>query len=345
MALTNTLLQNMRAQSNLDKNELRGSRYGALDLFMSETENPAGIVSEDLKAQAMTAIDRTLQVPVIDYDSGISIGSTLPATIADSENTSQLVTVNFTTYSFGFTMVPTLFKNNEIDMQRDFNAKMTKYINKLGTTLDTAAIAALEAAKNQVTPDTLGHTWASNILTAALASEEDIVGDLDAVMNSIDYYNNLHIVGNTGIQGLIGRLQQHGPQQAEFKRLQYLDKMLHFTNRISNAASRKATGYCVESGQIGMLHGFEHEVLRNTVSRTGHEWSMDVLPGLNLPIGTYYYESVGDYSGIVGSGFTKATRVHKQHFGFAVLIAFLTPYNSDASTIANPILKFNIATS
>jgi hypothetical protein len=343
MALTNTLLQNMRAQSNLDKNEHRGSRYGALDLFMMETDNPNGIVSDDLKNQALTAIDRTLQVPVIDYDGGISIGSTLPATIADSENTSQLVTVSFTTYSFGFTQVPAMFKNNEIEMERDFRVKMLKYINKLGATLDTAAVAALEAAKNQVTPDNLGHTWASNILTAALASEEDIIGDLDAVMNSIDYYNNLHIVGNTGIQGLIGRLRQHGGNQAEYKMLQYMDKQLHYTNRISNAVSRKATGYVVEEGQVGMLHGFEYEALLNSRARTGHEWGTDVLPGLNLPIGTYYYEGVGDYSAISG-GFTAGTRVIKRHYGFAVLIAFLTPYNSDATTIASPILKFNIAT-
>jgi len=334
----------MRAQSNLDKNEHRGSRYGALDLFMMETENPNGIVSEDLKNQALTSIDRTLQVPVIDYDSGISIGSTLPVTIADSENTSQLVTVNFTTYSFGFTQVPSVFKNNEIAMQRDFNTKMVKYINKLGATLDTAAVAALEAAINQVTPDNLGHTWASNILTAALASEEDIVGDIDAVMSSIDYYGNLHVVGNTGIQGLIGRLAQHGGFQAEYKELQYLNKQFHYTNRLSNAASRKATGYAVEAGQVGMLHGFEYEALLNTRARTGHEWSTDVLPGLNLPIGTYYYEGVGDYNTTFGAGTAKATRVVKRHYGFAVLIALLTPYNSNAATVASPILKFNIAT-
>lgn len=344
MALTNTLLQNMRAQSNLDKNEHRGSRYGALDLFMIETENPMGIISEDLKGQALTAIDRTLQVPVIDYDGTISIGSTLPATIADSENTSQLVTISFTTYSFGFTQVPAMFKNNEIAMERDFQVKMLKYINKLGATLDTAAVAALEAAKNQVAPNALGHTWASNILTASLANEEKIIGDVNAVMSSLDYYGNLHVVGNTGVQGLIGNLQQHGGYNDQNKQLQYLDKSMHYTNRIADAASRKNTAYVVEEGQVGMLHGFEYEALYNTRSRTGHEWGTDTLPGLNLPIGTYYYEGVGDYSSIVG-GFTKGTRVMKRHFGFAVLIAFVTPYNSDASTIASPILKINTATS
>lgn len=335
----------MRAQSNLDKNEYRPSRYGALDVFMAETDNPTGIVSEDLKSQALTAIDRTLQIPVIDDVSGsISIGSTLSATINDSELTSQLVDVNFTVYSFGFTQVPALFKNNEIAMERDFQTKMKGYINKLGATLDTAAIAALEAAKNQVTPNTMGHTWSSNILTAALANEENLIGDLDAVMASLDYYSDLHIVGNTGVQGLIGRLAQKGAQQDTFKAMQYMNKGLHFSNRIADASSRKNTGYVVESGQVGMVHGFEYEALLGTVARTGHEWGIDVLPGLNLPIGTYYYEGVGDNSSFI-SGSAKATRTVKRYFGFAVLIGFLTAYNSAPSTKANPILKFNVATS
>lgn len=344
MALSNTLLQNMRAQSNLDKNEYRGSRYGALDFFMTQTERPDGIVSDDLKQQALSAIDRTLQVPVIDYNSGLSIGSTLPVTISDSENTSQLVTVNFTIYSFGFTQVPAMFKNNEISMERDFQTKMKGYINKLGSTLDTAAVAALEAAKNQVSPGTTDHTWSSNILTASLANEEKILGDLDSVMNYLDYYGDLHIVGNPGVQRLIDRLRQHGGNQAQYKALQYMNKELHFTNRITDASSRKATGYCVEGGQVGMLHGFEYEALLGTVARTGHEWGISTLPYLDMPIGTYYYEGVGDNSGIVSGG-TNMTRTVKRYFGFAVLVAFLTPYNSAASTLANPILKFNVATS
>lgn len=344
MALSNSLLQNMRSNSNLDKNEYRPSRYGALDVFMAETDNPAGIVSEDMKEEALSHIGRTLQVPVIDDNSGsISIGNTLSATIADSELTSQMVDISFTTYSFGFTQVPAMFKNNEIAMERDFQTKMLGYINKLGATLDTAAIAALEAAKNQVTPNTIGHTWSSNILTGALANEENLIGDLDAVMASLDYYGDLHIVGNTGVQGLIGRLAQKGAMQDTFKAMQYMNKGLHFTNRISDAGSRKNTGYVVESGQVGMVHGFEYEALLGTVTADGHAWSIDTLPGINLPIGTYYYESVGDNSSIV-SGFSQGTRTLKRHFGFAVLVGFLTAYNSAPSTKANPILKFNVAT-
>lgn len=345
MALTNTLLQNMREKSEgIYKNENRGSQYGALDLFVQETENPNSILTQNVKDAFVGSIDRTFQIPVFDYDGSISIGSTLPATIADAENTSQLITITPTVYSFGFTQVPAKFKNNEMSMEEDFMFKMEKYINKLGVALDTAAVAAVEAAKNQVAPDALNHTWGSNILTAALANEEAIVGDLNAVMNSIDYYGGLHILGNTGLQAIISHLAQKGAQQDTFKQLQYLDKQLHFTNRISNAASRKATGYCIERGNLGMLHAFEHEALveRQTFN---HKWNQDVLPKLNIPIGTYYYEGVGDNSGIIGSGFSKGTRTWKRYFGFAILIAFVTAYNSDPTNLANPILKFNVATS
>jgi hypothetical protein len=101
--------------------------------------------------------------------------------------------------------------------------------------------------------------------------------------------------------------------------------------------------YGVQAGSLGILPRFERESLLNTVSRTGHEWGIDTLPMLNFPVGTYYYESVGDYSAIAGAATADLTRARKEHYGFAVDVAVLTPYNSDPTTIANPIVKATVA--
>ena len=63
---------------------------------------------------------------------------------------------------------------------------------------------------------------------------------------------------------------------------------------------------------------------------------------LNIPVGTYYYESVGDYHAIAGDASADMTRNLKQHYGFAVDIAVVTAYNSAPSTLASPIIKFQI---
>ena len=148
MSLINTRIQNVRSSSNLDKNELRPSRYGGLNLFMQQSADPAGIITPELKDKATASIGNTLQTPVIDYDGGVTIGNTRSVTIADSENTSQMHTLTFATYSWGFTIVPSNFMNNEVSIQRDFQRKFEKYLYKFGETLDAATIAALSTAKN-----------------------------------------------------------------------------------------------------------------------------------------------------------------------------------------------------
>ena len=120
MSLVLTRIQNIRANSNMDKFEYRPSRYGALNCFMEQSNDPTGILTEELKAKARTSIGNVLETPVIDYDKDITIGSQRTLTIEDSENTSRMLQINFATYTFGVTVTPVMYMNNEIGIQRDF---------------------------------------------------------------------------------------------------------------------------------------------------------------------------------------------------------------------------------
>ena len=112
---------------------------------------------------------------------------------------------------------------------------------------------------------------------------------------------------------------------------------------VSAGSGLYAQGYAVAKGSLGMLQRFERDCLLGTVSGDGHEWGIATLPLLNLPVGTYFYDSVGDYSGIAGVATADMVRTRKEHYGFAVDIAFVTPYNSDPTNLASPILGFNIS--
>ncbi len=343
MSLINTRMQNMRSGSNLDKNEIRPSRYGALDMFMMQSNQPGGILTDELKEKAEISIGNTLQTPVINYDGTISIGNTRSVTIADSENTSAMYTISFATYSWGFTIVPAMYSNNEIKIQKDFEAKFNKYLYLFGATMDNACIAALEAAKSQVFADSLNYTVTANTLAAAWSQRENIIGDINPIMAANDHFMPIHILGNGGVESAIRKMTEKDLYNEVNKTLEYSDKTLHFSSRIANAADIFSTMYAVQMGSLGILPRFERESLLNTVSRTGHEWGIDTLPMLDFPVGTYYYESVGDFSAIAGAATADLTRARKEHYGFAVDVAVLTPYNSDLSTIANPIVKATVA--
>lgn len=343
MSLVLTRIQNIRANSNLDKFEYRPSRYGALNAFMVQSEDPTGILTEELKQKARTSIGNTLETPVIDYDADITIGSTRTLTIADSENTSKMVQITFATYAWGFTIAPAMYMNNEIGIQKDFETKMMKYIYAFAKKLDEAALAALAADKTQVLKNPLLYDWSSNAINAKWTERENVFGDLEVMMGANDFYGQLHIVGDPGVESIMRKLQQHGLYNDVNKQNEFGTKVVHLTNNIAAAEGKYAQGYAVNAGSLGMLTRFERDCLLGTVSGDGHEWGIATLPLLNMPVGTYFYDSVGDYNTIAGAATADMTRTRKEHYGFAVDVAFLTAYNSAPSTLASPILAFNVS--
>lgn len=342
MSLLATRMQNMRSSSNIDRNEFRPSRYGALDVFMQQTNDPAGILTPELKMKAEQSIGNTLETPVIDYDGAINIGNTRSVEIADSENNSKMYQFTFATYSWGFTIVPAMYMNNEISMQRDFEVKFNKYLYAFAKKLDGVCVAALNTNKTKVFKDHLNYDTAGDLLTAPWTARESIIGDINPIMAANDFFQPIHIVGNGGIESIIRKMAEKGIYNEVNKQLEYSDKILHFTNEVTNDDNQYGTGYAVTDGMLGLLFRFERECLLGTRARTGHEWGIENLPMLNIPVGTYYYESVGDYNLIAGAATADMTRNLKQHYGFAVDIAVVTAYNSNPNTLASPIIKFQI---
>lgn len=343
MSLVLTRIQNIRANSNLDKFEYRPSRYGALNAFMVQSEDPTGILTEELKQKARTSIGNTLETPVIDYDADITIGSTRTLTIADSENTSKMVQITFATYAWGFTIAPAMYMNNEIGIQKDFETKMMKYIYAFAKKLDEAALAQLAASKTQILKNKLLYDFSSNAVNAKWTERENVFGDLEVMMGANDFYGQLHIVGDPGVESIMRKLQQHGLYNDVNKQNEFGTKIVHLTNNIAAAGGKYAQGYAMNAGSLGLLTRFERDCLLGTVSGDGHEWGIATLPLLNMPVGTYFYDSVGDYNTIAGAATADMTRTRKEHYGFAVDVAFLTAYNSAPSTLASPILAFNVS--
>lgn len=343
MSLVQTRIQNIRANSNLDKFEYRPSRYGALNAFMVQSDDPTGILTEELKQKARTSIGSTLETPVIDYDADITIGNERTLTIQDSENTSKMIQITFATYAWGFTIAPAMYMNNEIGIQKDFETKMMKYIYKFAQKLDEAALAALAANKTKIIKNGLLYDKTGNTVNAKWSERENVFGDLEVVMGANDFYGQLHIIGDPGVESIMRKLQQHGLYNDVNKQNEFGTKIVHLTNNIAAVGGKYAQGYAVNSGSLGMLTRFERDCLLGTVSGDGHEWGIATLPLLNMPVGTYFYDSVGDFSAIAGAATVDMKRTRKEHYGFAVDVAFITAYNSDPDALPSPILAFNIS--
>lgn len=341
MSLINTRLQNMRAAGNLDKWEIRASRYGALDLFMRQTESPTGIITEDLKSKAKVSIGSTLEVPAIDDNTALTIGSTRDVVIVDAENTSRMIVISFATYSHGFTIVPSLFHNNEISMQRDFETKMKLTDRLFAKALDAVALSTLESNKTKVYSDTLLFTELADVIVAKFAQREDILGDSNVMMAANDFFGELHVVANGGFESLVRDLAEKDLFNSENKRMEYNDKVWYWDNALVNGAGKFGTAFVVQEDSVGMLFRHEREAILETKMEDGTEWNVDMLP-IGVPVSTYFYESRGDFNAIAGAASADMTRVKKDHFGFAIDVAFQASFISDTANRATPISKIQI---
>lgn len=343
MSLIGTRMQNWRLSNpDLDRNMTRPAEYGALDFFAQQTKAPNSILSPDLVNRAFASAGNTVQVPVINYDGDVEVSNVRSCTIADAENTSALYNVVFATYAVGFTMVPALYMNNDISYDHDYVRKMEKICRALANSLDTAAVAALEAQKTQVFKDLLQYTQTGNVIEVPTQMATEILGDINPIMRANDFPQTIHIIGNAGVDSLVRKLAQHGVYNDANKQMEYDNKVLHYTNNVTNEEGKNGTFFAVADGNVGVLTRVDREALRRTKANF-HEWDVVKLPYIDLPVGSHYYTAVGDQSAIAGAASADMTCNVKEYFGFSVDVAFVVAYNSAPDVVANPIIKAEIA--
>lgn len=345
MSLLATRLQNLRANSpNLSKATLRAQRYGAMDTYVAGNGEDESVVSEDLAQKAMTAVGRTLEVPVYNSES-VTIGSSRTVTINDNTNTSAVYAVTFQTYSWGFNHIPARFMNNELAAQQDWNRQFTKFLYKLGTLIDQRCLVELAGAKTQVFADDLGYTVTGNKIVASQAEKDKLLGDLSVMMQANDYYGGqYHLIGNAGVQSQINQLTKNNVNQAEFKALEYADKMIHYTNNLANDADNAQQMYLVAPGHVGLVFRHERESILGTQLADGTTWGTTVLPLLNIPCSTYFREGVADKNTIDGAASADMTRVAVESYGFSIDIGYITAFNDDAAANASPVIAAGVTT-
>lgn len=343
MSLVATRLQNWRVSNpEFDRNMTRPCEYGALDFFIEQTNSANSIISPNLRDKAFASIGNTVQIPVINYDGDVQVSNIRSCVIADDENTSALYTVVWATYAIGFTMVPAAYTNNEISYEHDFLRKMEKTTRALADALDKGAVAALEAGKTQVYKDKLNYQVQGNVVEVPTQMATEILGDVNPMMRANCFPEYIHIIGNAGVDSLVRKLAQHGVYNDVNKRMEYDNKVLHYTNNVVNEAQKNGTFFAVADGNVGVLTRVDREALRRTRANF-HEWDVVRLPYIDLPVGSHYYTAVGDQSQIAGDATADLTCAVKEYFGFSLDVAFLVAYNSNPATVASPIIKAEIA--
>ena len=343
MSLIATRLQNWRVLSpELDRNMFRPYEFGALDFFIQQTDSANSIISPELRDRAFASMGNTVQVPVLNFDGDVTVSNVRSCTISDDENTSALYTVVWATYSVGFTMVPAMYLNNEINYEHDFNRKMEKVSRAFADALDAAAVAALDANKIQVFESALNYNVVGNVVEVDPQMSTEVLGDVNTMMRANAYPEQLHVIGNAGVDALVRKLAEHDIYNDVNKRLEYENKIMHYTNNVVDESGKMGTFFAVADGNVAVLTRVDRESLLRTKANF-HEFDVVRLPYVDLPVGSHYYTEVGNQASIAGDATADLTCAKKEFFGFSADVAFIVAYNSAPSVVANPIIKAEIA--
>lgn len=188
----------------------------------------------------------------------------------------------------------------------------------------------------------LNYTKSGNAVQVPTQMATEILGDINPIMRANCYPEYIHIIANAGVDSLIRKLAQHGVYNDVNKRMEYDNKVLHYTNNVTDEADKMGTMFAVADGNVGILTRVDREALRRTRANF-HEWDVVRLPYIDLPVGSHYYTAVGDQSAIMGDATADLTCAVKEYFGFSVDVAYMVAYNSNSNTVANPIIKAEIA--
>lgn len=325
----------------MDRNMTRPLMYGALDFFKSQTDAANCIISKKELDKIKKMMPKQVNMPVIDKKVA-TVGSTRTCTVTSTLTTSRMVNVTFATKTVGFSMYPQMYTDDEISYDRDFNRQMEAITSALAANLDTLAVTALETNKTKVLREKLYYNVASDTVKATFDQREVFLGDANTLMMANSFNRRLHVIATPGIASLTGQLREKGMYNVENKQLEYNDKVFHISSQLTKEATDFLNGYIVEDGNVAMLINYPQVAIAGQkVGET--EWGLATLPGLNMELAYMYNKTKGDFSSETGRD--DMTCDVKEDYQFTFNIAFITAFNSDTSTIPNPIIKFSIGAS
>ena len=351
MAMTATARQAARIMyPNLfDQWELRGTKYGLLDLALANAMMPQGIISSDLMAKAAQSWGQVIEIPVMQAVSQAN-GTGLTCTFSGTESVSALVNVTWVSISNGFEMQPAKNFQNTIGYNAEFARKYTDAVRAMALAVDTALDTALTS---NITPGAdynssyvgVGNRYpfTANVMGVDLADRPNFYNDLTAILAADDLnMPPFDVVGSTNMRSIVKQLFAQGDANDTNTAYQFRtgDFDFKFSNRVTlTPTTSDATGFVMPKGSINILSRNSPDCMAGTTTTKGHVYGTMFEPILGVDMDTLFYSDCADINALSGNAadVSASNEVHQM----AVHYALLTPYIAGA-TPSGVIRKFDL---
>ena len=328
----------------LDKNEQRGSIYGALELFKKQTADPSGILDPAIKAQIEKSFNTSVKVPVVNYKD-VTITNVRTCALQTEGIVSALVTLTATTYAFGMLVYPMQHYENYVSYQQATTKLIDAGLQKMALTIDTALVAFLETNKNQHFPAamTAFYPEVADAFRVPQASKADVYNQLGAILATADYAPTADVLTNPIGMTMVNRLMAQGANTATNYEFQFLGYTWFVSNRVANGAGVESTMYVVAPGSVAIVFRNSPDAKAKTRIHESKYWDlMPNAPYIGADLDIYYQADCADASAVQASGMANLTQTKVESWQFSVDVFTLKFYNSAPATTYSPIFKVEI---
>jgi hypothetical protein len=357
MSRVATLLERIQPMyaGRFDKNELRRSQLGVLETFVVDTANANGILTEDIKRNIMSSFGRKggVVIPALNADT-VTIGNTRSCVVSFDENTSAEFVLTFQTYAWSFTMIPSSYAQNAVKYREDFSRKMNKYLVQLYKDIEAQCVTTLEADKNQLYPAdvTAIYPELADALRVSSTDAPDAYNNIETISNLQDFEGGFNVMASTGHKPLISRLTNQGQSNGINEAFQFGPFSYGYSNRITNGAGVRSTAYVVPEGNLAIMNRNDIDSIMGSKSSNGKEWKEVELPmavpmsgSPRMKVGSLYYSDCANAITELGSALGGQSEASlKEAYLFSTDVVTLTAYNSNRTTIAGPVQKYEFLT-
>jgi hypothetical protein len=345
--LVATLKQFIRTtyQGRLDRNELRPSEYGALNLFRKQSRSPMSILTPEIHAAIQESFGNTIQIPVLNFeDITISVQRTCEVQTGGADT--GLTTLVFFTVAFGFPMVPSRHEANDVSYQtyylRNFEARRLKLLEFL----DGKCVDWLDTKKNTYFPAGMVSYYpvSGGALQVSLAASKEFFNAVPSIMATADFMGSPDVLTNPMGMVYVRALEAQGENNAINSSYQ-IDNIGDFfqSNRVLNNAGVKSTEYLVGDGAVAIDSRVDPDCRRGRVigaeASPEKMWTTMEVPGIGT-MGYYFRADCSDQSTLLAAermGYGK--RVYVESHEWSADFVLMITYNSDGTTRYTPIIK------
>lgn len=302
---------------------MRAPEYGGTVLF-NKYKKDVIVNYDEFMLVKNTSDLMTKQVNYLRRNTG-TVGTARTETLTGDIGDSTRDSLSFVTYQREFTLSDGIARNNFFNAAKMLANQIVNARLDIGASIETAAIAALEAARNTVQgnrPSSGIGTWdgANNyVYEIANADSNNYYNYLRAAQAALDYNGQMQEVHTINLEALKFYQIAQGTGNSTNMQFQYPGWDLNLSTSITNASDYEGTSYVVPAASVALMDwvpGKNREGMKHGI------WEFKTIPD---PFGIFDRLALAVYETVANGSTYGGAQDAQWLFEMSVDVAFFIP--------------------